>query len=80
MEYDKIYPVTILSDRYCGTYSKGKFLAFNANEENIPSGIDADDCTCSGFWDEQESNPKFIIGKGDSPNDAYIDLFKKLKK
>ena len=80
MEYDKIYPVTIVSDIYSGTYSKACFLAFNTNEQNIPNGIDADDCNCAEFWDEQESNPTFIIGKGGTPNDAYIDLYKKLKK
>ena len=39
MELD-MYPITILTDRYGGTYSGGGWLAFNLPPEEIPFEVD----------------------------------------
>ena len=46
---NELYPVTIVTDRYGGTYSKGGWLAFNLPPNELPSESDADDVTCYKF-------------------------------
>ena len=53
MEFN-IYPVTILTDRYGGTYSGGRWLAFDLPPEEIPFEVDADDVTCYKFWKHEK--------------------------
>lgn len=65
-----MYPITIVKDRYGGTYSGGAFLAFNLPCEEIPLEIDADDVTCYKFW----KNTKIKVGKGATPDEALNDL------
>ena len=72
-----LYPLTIISDRYSGTYSGGNYLAFNEYFYDIPEEIDADDVTCSVFWSEH--GDEHIVGKGDKIDDAINDLFTKIK-
>ena len=66
-----MYPITIVKDRYGGTYSGGAFLAFNLSCEEIPLEIDADDVTCCKFW----KNTKIKVGKGATPDEALDDLY-----
>lgn len=73
---DRIYPLTIVTDRYGGTYSGGKFLAFNLDRENIPDAVGGGDCEEMEFF----MDDIFMIGKGDTPNDAYFDLYCQLYK
>ena len=69
---------TIISDRYSGTYSGAKWLAFKCAPDDIPWGVDAGDVECRKFW--QTLNPECIsIGKGNDPNGALEDLLGKLK-
>lgn len=42
--YD-IYPLTIICDRYSGTYSGGEYLAFNLDFDEIPQEVLGDDTT-----------------------------------
>lgn len=73
-----IYPITIIRDRYTGTYSKGKYLAFNLDFDEIPSAINSDDRTCDQFWcDARHLN--LFIGKGNTILEAMADLESKLK-
>ena len=67
---DPIYPLTIITDRYNGTYSGGKVLAFNMDYYELPEDIDGDDVACSNFFQKT----KIIYGKGDTPMEAYRDL------
>ena len=69
------YPVTIIYDRYGGTYSGGKWLAFNKYEDDIPIEISGGDTEAFYFW----KSYKGIVGKGASPNEAYENLKNKIK-
>ena len=65
--YD-LWPVTIIEDRYSGTYSGAVWTAFNCYD--VPSGPASDDIACSEFWAE----PCMPVGKGETPNEALEDL------
>ena len=86
MESD-IYPLTIISDRYNGTYSGAKFLAFNTDYWNIPLDVEGSDPDCQNFWFEYKDGEtitqpeyfgKVYVGKGSTPNEAHIDLINKI--
>ena len=47
-----IYPLVIISDRYTGAYSRGRYTAWNCYIDEIPIEIDGDDMECYEFWDE----------------------------
>lgn len=74
-----IYPLTIISDRYNGSYSGALFLAFYTSYENIPKQIGSDDMDELNFW-ESDQHKDYIIGKGSTPQEAYINLLLKLPK
>lgn len=73
---DDIYPLTIISDRYGGTYSGGNYTAWNEEFYNIPEDVSAGDNACWSFWDECP----YKVGIGDSVTDAVNDLIKKLNQ
>ena len=54
----RIYPLTIIIDRYSGTYSGGEFTVWNLYPETIPDDIYSDDCTCADFWRELNHDEK----------------------
>lgn len=66
----EIYPLTIISDRYDGTYSGGRFLAFNLEPKDVPDGPLAEDVTCAGFWAKND----IPAGRGATPEAAVTDL------
>ena len=66
------YPLTIISDRYHGTYSKGNYLAFPYDYWRLPLEIDGDDIECMLFWDKFDG----AVGRGSTPFDAIVDLMK----
>lgn len=80
-KHKNIYPLTIIKDRYNGTYSKGKYLAFNDDYYNIPKEVDGEGGDCSSFW-STFPNKKALngmgkplnVGRGNSPQDALYDL------
>ena len=69
------YPLTIVSDRYSGTYSGGFFTAWNLYADEMPEQISSDDNSCSYFFE----HTNIPYGRGVSPNDAAMDLVKRLK-
>lgn len=69
--YDSIYPLTVISDRYNGVYSGGKYLAFNIDSYNVSEYIHGDDISCMEYWAECDIN----VGKGETPYDAIADLY-----
>ena len=69
----ELYPITICADRYNGTYSHGRWLAFNMETEEIPEDIAGDDTECMNFWYEFEG----IVGCGDTPDLALKNLIEK---
>ena len=80
-ELDKgnIYPVTIVMDRYTGTYSGGLWLALQCNADEIPDEIGGDDGDENNFW-RAHDDMKLPIGKGNTPNEALDDLKQKARK
>ena len=64
------YPITIISDRYDGTYSKGNWLAFPLECDEIPDAVNAGDGESMHFW----ANYKEPVGRGKTPAGAYGDL------
>ena len=66
--------VTIVDDRY-GQTGWG-WLAWHCGEEDIPVYDIADDNARDEFW----RNFTGIVGKGNTPNDALIDLYNKVKE
>lgn len=73
---DCIYPLTIVKDRYGGAYSNGKYTAWNLKNWAVPDEISKSDCECSDFWNSTAS--RYIIGKGDTIEEAVVDLAKQL--
>ena len=77
-ELEDIFPVTIINDRYGGCYSKGAFLAFNLEPWDVPRGVSwGGDVDCAEFWADEA--PKYVIGKGNTPNEAYRDLVERIQ-
>ena len=46
---EDIYPLTVIRDRYNGTYSGASYLAFNLDSNLVPSEIHESDVPCSYF-------------------------------
>jgi hypothetical protein len=76
----EVYPLTIVSDRYGGTYSGAEFLAFNLEPERIPKDIGGSDSEEMDFWEDPERYGAYVIGKGDTPDKAAFDLLDKIHK
>ena len=72
---NEIYPLTIISDRYGGSYSGGDFTAWNMDYYEIPTDPDEDDVTCMLFWTKTD----IIVGRGDTPQEAVDDLKRRLE-
>jgi hypothetical protein len=69
----EMYPVAIRESRYGGVYEGGAWFAI-ANCDYIPEdAIGSDDEACD-FWSSDEAK---MIGRGDTPNDAVIDLLER---
>lgn len=74
---DKIYPITIISDRYSGTYSGGEWTAWALYPENLPDGIIDGDVECACAWvnlKEDRKHGKIAFGIGNTPDEALRDL------
>lgn len=81
---NSIWPLTIVRDRYSGTYSGGNYTAWNLEADCVPWEINAGDADCAGFWwDRGDSFKSWLIsvcGKGDTAAAAVADLYSKLNK
>ena len=73
---NEIYPLTIINDRYTGTYSGGIFTAWNMDYHEIPTDPDEDDVTCMLFWAKTD----IIVGRGETPQEAVDDLIRRLEE
>lgn len=71
---DELYPITIIKDRYSGTYSGARWLAFNMYPENVAIlDANSDDISCHDFW--LDDAKRYAIGKGSTPDEALADLY-----
>ncbi len=77
------YPLCIVKDRYGGAYSGASFLAFNKDASNVADlPINAGDLDCEIFWDNRDKEyplEDYVIGKGNTPDEALWDLVKQLE-
>lgn len=70
------YPVTIIVDRYGGTYSGGDWVALPCYYHQIPDdGPDGDDISCMYFWKEYDG----FCGLGRTPQEAFDNLVANVK-
>ncbi len=67
----RISPLTIIQNRY-----GGGFLAFNLESWDVPRDINEDGLDFWSFWHHDAK--KYIIGKGDTPQEALDNLKAKL--
>lgn len=69
---DALYPVTIVTARYQGTYEGGKWLAFPFDPETVGnSDYAASDVECLTFFQSHDYIP---IGRGRTPEEAFDNL------
>jgi len=73
-----MYPIVIRQSRYGGVYEGGKWFAMASCElapsEDLMEYLKGDDHSAWDFFD----NPANVIGIGDTPNDAHLDLIHKI--
>lgn len=73
--------ITVINDRYCGTYSGAAFTAWDCSFEEIPSAISGNDDECDNFWAWHRANQgRVAVGIGESEEAAKTDLLRKLEK
>ena len=65
-----LWPVTIISTRYGGTYEGGAWAAFNLDPEGIPEAVMGDDVSCSEWWGSWGGG----VGVGATPQEALDNL------
>lgn len=75
-ELPDIYPLTVVKDRYNGTYSGGKYTAWKLYPWGIPEAVFGDDNSCWNYFRSTHD----IYGRGDTPDEAVIDLKRRLDK
>ena len=75
IEYEDIYPLTIIKDRYGGVYSGGTWTAFNLRRDEIPEEVGASDAIDFNF-----DHNKYPYGAGETPHMAIKDLAEQLKQ
>jgi len=69
------YPLTVISDRYTGTYSGGQFTAWPREFNEIEDEVCGDDGECMNFWSGFDD----FVGKGPTIEAAVADLRNKLQ-
>lgn len=68
-----IYPVTVICDRYTGTYSGALWTAWNLDFWEVPREVEGDDSDCWNFWGSH-TQKAYPVGRGNSPQEAFDDL------
>lgn len=68
------YPLTIIADRYSGSYSGAAWTAWNKYPDDLPVGPENSDIGCHDFW----ADYKHPVGKGATPDAALADLIRQL--
>jgi hypothetical protein len=74
------YPLTVVMDRYSGTYSGGYFTAWNKYPDEIPIDIHCSDGVAMEFWDKYHKKSENLkdgcemVGFGGTAEEAINDL------
>ena len=66
---DPVYPVVIYATRW-GIYERAKYAAFHLDQ--VPLAAYHDKKSAIEFWSSHD--PAIVIGRGETPDDAYHDL------
>jgi len=70
--------ITIVEDRYNGSYSNARWTAWDLDPELIPDDIAGSDSICNTWWREYEKEEKdeysILVGKGNTPQEALDAL------
>lgn len=74
---DEIYPLTVVKDRYNGTYTGGKYLAWNKEPNEVPRVFQGE---CDADIVSIADMLKNLYGKGNTPEEAIDDLAEKMEK
>ena len=69
-------PIVVISDRYTGAYSGGKWVAFGRGDLPFVYEVAMDktqdgDFECSEFWTDEM---KALTGQGGTPDEAVVNL------
>lgn len=71
-------PLCIIEDRYSGAYSGSKYLAFNLSPYTVAKlPVSALDNECENFWNNKDEDfvaKDYVIGKGETPKEALLNL------
>lgn len=70
------YPLTVVTDRYGGTYSGAAYLAFPLDFDEVPEDVNGDDTECGYFWRYYDEP----VGKGATVQEAIDDLIEQMKE
>ena len=64
------WPLTVVKDRYNGCYSKGIYLAFPRDFNEIEEDVCGCDPECSQYWQDFDD----FVGRGATIEEAVADL------
>ena len=73
------YPLTIVSDRYSGTYSDGDYTAWPLLFYQVPQEIEGSDTVCAEYWWSKD-NDTSLVGRGETIQLAMDDLVKRMQE
>ena len=71
-----LYPVTLVKDRYHGTYSGGKWIAFNRVPWDIPEAVLGSDVPCATYFNQADG--QFAVGS--TMEEALKNLYQIVKE
>lgn len=71
-----LYPITIITARYGGSYEGGRYCAFHSYPSDIPWDAVGNDISCCAYWG---STAVELVGRGSTPNRALADLQARLE-
>jgi hypothetical protein len=74
-----LYPTVITETRYSGVYEGGRWASFPSmdDERMLPEEAFGEDTECIDFWWSEKS---LTIGRGETPNEAYMDMLDRIIK
>ena len=71
------YPTTLVKDRHNGEYSGGIWTCWPVLPYEVPVDVYGDQISNMFFWGKFD---KSVVGIGNNPDEAIIDLEDKLRK
>jgi len=69
-DLDLLNPITIIEDRYNGTYTGFQWISFNLNDDEVPQEVSGSDLVHAEFWTKNT----IVVGMGNTPDEAVEEL------